>query len=159
MSRSSGFALLTLTLLPAGIQAQLKVPIAPSRPVTDTYFGTTVADPYRWMGTEGPELLDYMKAENAVTEESLKPFATQNAAILAELTKLEDAVPLVRSITRTLDQYSYLETPPGKSDAQLKTRPVAGGDGRLLLDPATMATTGQHAAIDGFDGTPAHQGS
>jgi prolyl oligopeptidase len=106
------------------------------------------------MEAGGPELLDYMKAENAVTEEALKPFATQNAAILDELTKLEDAVPLVRGINRTLDQYFYLETPPGKSDAQLKTRPVAGGEGRLLLDPATMATAGQHAAIDYFVPSP-----
>ena len=95
-----------------------------------------------------------MKAENAVTEESLKPFATPNATILEELTKLEDTVPAVRGINRTLDQYFYLETPPGKSDAQLKTRPVAGGEGRLLLDPATLASTGQHAAIDYFVPSP-----
>jgi prolyl oligopeptidase len=154
MSRSIGLVLLTLAGLPVVMQAQLKVPIAPSRPVTDTYFGATVVDPYRWMEAGGPELLDYMKAENAVTEEALKPFATQNASILDELTKLEDTVPAVREINRTLDQYFYLETPPGKSDAQLKTRPVSGGEGRLLLDPATMASAGQHAAIDYFVPSP-----
>jgi prolyl oligopeptidase len=154
MMRSSGLALLTLALYPLRIPAQLPAPVAASRPVTDIYFGTTVVDPYRWMESGGPELLAYMKTENAVTEEALKPFATQNAAILAELTKLADTVPAVRGITRTLDQYFYLETPPGKSDAQLKTRPVTGGEGRLLLDPATMATAGQHAAIDYFVPSP-----
>jgi prolyl oligopeptidase len=154
MSRSFRVVLLTLAVLPVVMQAQLKAPVAPSRPVTDTYFGTTVVDPYRWMEAGGPELLDYMKAENAVTVEALKPFATQNAAILDELTKLADTVPVVRSINRTLDQYFYLETPPGKSDAQLKTRPVAGGEGRQLLDPATMASAGQHAAIDYFVPSP-----
>src|SRR5271168_5355792 len=140
MNRSFGVVLLTLAVLPVVIQAQLKAPVAPSRPVTDTYFGTTVVDPYRWMEAGGPELLEYMKAENLVTAAALKPFATQNEAILAELNKLADAVPSVRAINQTLDQYFYLETPPGKSDAQLKTRPVASGDARLLLDPATMAS-------------------
>src|SRR5271168_1538467 len=154
MNRSFGVVLLTLAVLPVVMQAQLKPPVAPSRPVTDTYFGITVVDPYRWMEAGGPELLDYMKAENAVTEEALKPFATQNAAVLDELTKLEDTVPAVRGVNRTLDQYFYLETPPGRSDAQLKTRPVAGGEAHLLLDPATMATAGQHAAIDYFVPSP-----
>jgi prolyl oligopeptidase len=29
--------------------AQTQPPVAPVRTVTDTYFGTTVADPYRYM--------------------------------------------------------------------------------------------------------------
>jgi prolyl oligopeptidase len=106
------------------------------------------------MEAGGPELLDYMKAENAVTEQALKPFAAQNAELLAELTKLADTVPAVTGVTRSLDQYVYLETPPGKSDAQLRTRPVAGGAGRLLLDPGTLASGGQHAAIDYFVPSP-----
>jgi len=56
-----------------------------------------------------------MKAENAVTEQALKPFAKQDAEILAELTKLADTVPVVRAVTRNLDSYFYLETPPGKT--------------------------------------------
>jgi prolyl oligopeptidase len=154
MSHLSRLAWLIAALLPLGLQAQLSAPVAPARPVTDVYFGTAVVDPYRWMEAGGPELLDYMKAENAVTLEAFKPFAAQNEALLAELTKLADEVPAVRSISRTLDQYFYLETPPGKSDAELKTRPVAGGEARLLLDPATMATAGQHAAIDYYVPSP-----
>ncbi len=154
MSYFCPFAVVTVLLLPISMRAQLSPPVAPSRPVTDTYFGTTVVDPYRWMEAGGPELLEYMKAENLVTAAALKPLATQNEALLAELNKLADAVPSVRAINRTLDQYFYLETPPGKSDAQLKTRPVAGGEARLLLDPATMASGGQHAAIDYFVPSP-----
>src|SRR5271156_3138127 len=154
MSCFCPFAVVTVLLLPIRMQAQLSPPVAPSRPVTDTYFGTTVVDPYRWMEAGGPELLEYMKAENLVTAAALKPFAIQNEAILTELTKLADAVPAVRAINQTLDQYFYLETPPGKSDAQLNTRPVAGGEARLLLDPATMASGGQHAAIDYFVPSP-----
>ena len=73
-------------------QTQLTPPVAPVRPVTDTYFGTTITDPYRWMETSTDELLAYMKAQNAVTEQALQPFSSKNAEILAELTKLSNAV-------------------------------------------------------------------
>ena len=154
MRRGFGFALLVFSMAWLPVQAQLTAPVAPVRPVTDVYFGTEVVDPYRWMEAGGPELLDYMKAENAVTEQALKPFAAQDAQILAELKKLADTVPLVRSTTRNLEDYFFLETPPGKNDARLMTRPVSGGVERLLLDPATMAETGKHAAIDYFVPSP-----
>lgn len=154
MRHFSSLTVLTVAMLWSTSQAQLAPPVAPVRPVTDTYFGTEVVDPYRWMEAGGPELLDYMKAENAVTQEALKPFAAQNAELLAELTKLADTVPEVRGFTRTLDRYFYLVTPQGKSDAQLMVRAVAGGTAQLLLDPATMATDGKHAAIDYFVPSP-----
>lgn len=154
MRHLSGHTFLAFAMLLLVGHAQLAAPVAPARPVTDTYFGTPVVDLYRWMEAGGPELLDYMKAENAVTAEALKPFATQNAELLTELTKLADTVPEVRGFTRTLDQYFYLVTPQGKSDAQLMVRAVTGGTARLLLDPATMATDGKHAAIDYFVPSP-----
>src|ERR1700719_1963610 len=137
-------------IVPLFVQAQSAPPIAPVRPVTDDYFGTEVIDPYRWMEAGGPELLDYMQAENAVTEQALAPFAAQDAQFLDELKQLADTVPLINGVQRTLDQYFYLETPPGKSDARLMTRAVAGGAAKLLLDPSTFAAEGRHAAIDYF---------
>jgi prolyl oligopeptidase len=154
MRRCFGLIFLVCSVVSLPVHAQLTAPVAPVRPVTDVYFGTSVVDPYRWMESGGPELLDYMKAENAVTEQALKPFAKQDAEILAELTKLADTVPVVRAVTRNLDDYFYLETPPGKNDALLMTRAVAGGAERLLLDPSTMAETGKHAAIDYFVPSP-----
>jgi len=100
--------------------------VAPVRPVSDTYFGTTVVDPYRWMEQGGPELDQYMKAENAVTQEALRPFMAQDVEFVAEMTRASDAAAQVRSISRVLDQYFYLETPPGKRDARLMMRAVAG---------------------------------
>ena len=154
MRRGFGFALLVFSMAWLPVQAQLTAPVAPVRPVTDVYFGTAVVDPYRWMEAGGPELLDYMKAENAVTEQALKPFAAQDAEILAELKKLADTVPVVRTVTRNLDDFFYLEIPPGKNEALLMTRAVSGGTERLLLDPSTMAETGKHAAIDYFVPSP-----
>lgn len=135
-------------------QTSLTPPVAPVRPVTDNYFGTTVVDPYRWMETGADELLAYMKAENAVTVQALQPFAAQNAQILAELTKLSETVASVRRPSRILDQYFYLELPTDSSDYRLMTRAVAGGPSRLLLDPATLAEGTKHAAIDYYVPSP-----
>jgi prolyl oligopeptidase len=135
-------------------QTAVTPPVAPVKPVTDTYFGTAVVDPYRWMETSTDELLAYMKAENAVTVEALKPFAAQNAQILSELTKLSETVASVVEPNRILDQYFYLELPTDKGDYRLMTRAVSGGDARLLLDPTTLAEGGKHAAIDYFVPSP-----
>ena len=153
MRRSLVCLLLAFPALFLG-QTPAAPPVAEVRPAADTYFGTTVVDPYRWMETGADELLTYMKAENAVTIQALKPLESQDSQILSELTKLSDTVAEVRGATRVLDQYFYLELPPGKSDARLMTRAVAGGPSRLLLDPATLAEGQKHAAIDYYVPSP-----
>lgn len=145
-----------LLVLPTVALTQVPItpPVAPVRPVTDKYFGTTVVDPYRWMETSTDELLAYLKAENAVTLKALQPFAVQDAGILSELTKLSETVLSVRSPSRVLDQYFYLALPTDKSDYLLMTRAVAGGPSRLLLDPANLAEGTKHAAIDYYVPSP-----
>ena len=152
--RSSVLCLLLACPALTFAQTAVTPPVAPVRPVTDTYFGTAVVDPYRWMETSTDDLLAYMKAQNAVTVEALKPFAAQNAQILSELTKLSETVAVVDGPTRILDQYFYLELPTDKSDFNLMTRAVSGGPSRLLLDPTTLAESGKHAAIDYFVPSP-----
>ena len=53
--------------------------ISQAPPGDGHYFGTTITDPYRWMETSTDELLAYMKAQNAVTEQALQPFASKKA--------------------------------------------------------------------------------
>ncbi|HEX5862735.1 MAG TPA: hypothetical protein VF014_00425, partial [Casimicrobiaceae bacterium] len=44
--------------------AQAKPPVAPVKKVSDTYFGTAVADPYRYMeDMKSPEVAEWMKAQ------------------------------------------------------------------------------------------------
>ena len=150
---SLAFSLLVFPLS-AMLQAQLAPPVAPVRPVSDTYFGTVVADPYRWMETSTDELLTYMQGQNAVTVEALQPLHAKDAEILAELTQLSNAVTSTGRPTRILDQFFFLELPSGKSDRVLMTRAVSGGPSRVLLDPATLAEGTKHAAIDYFQPSP-----
>ena len=47
----------------------LQYPAARVSDHTDVYFGTTVADPYRWMeDVDSPEVKQWVDAENAVTQ-------------------------------------------------------------------------------------------
>ena len=50
------------------ISAQTAPPAAPKREVADTYFGTVITDPYRWMEPpvgKNPEFMDWLKQQNA----------------------------------------------------------------------------------------------
>ena len=55
-----------LTIMP------LSQPVAPVKPVTDTYFGTKVVDNYRWMeDLNSPELVAWWHAQAAYTKDYL----------------------------------------------------------------------------------------
>jgi prolyl oligopeptidase len=46
-------------------------PVAPVRPVTTDYFGTSIVDPYRWMEAGGPEFDNYLHQQNAYARSKL----------------------------------------------------------------------------------------
>src|SRR5215831_11731145 len=47
-------------------------PVAPIEPVTDTYFGTAVTDPYRWMeNLEDPRWMPFLRSQAAYARKTL----------------------------------------------------------------------------------------
>ena len=54
-------------LSPLSAVAQTSPPAARVEAVTDTYYGTTIVDPYRWMEEDSIALLDWMRAQDAYT--------------------------------------------------------------------------------------------
>src|SRR5439155_973928 len=80
-------ALLQATLL---AQSSLKYPQPRKGDVVDTYFGTKVADPYRWMeDLNSPEVKSWIEAENAVTFAYLDALQ-QRDVLKARISKLWD---------------------------------------------------------------------
>lgn len=64
--------LLYMTLNALAATAQLKYPETKRGTVTDNYFGTTVADPYRWLEDDNSaETKAWVQAENKVTRQYL----------------------------------------------------------------------------------------
>ena len=65
----------TALMVAGGAAAQPKIsyPKAKTVDVVDDYFGTKVADPYRWLEDDNSaETASWVKAENEITQEYLK---------------------------------------------------------------------------------------
>src|SRR4051794_12983923 len=85
---------LTLSLLPlcALASAQIHPPVAKRQPVTDTYHGTSVTDPYRWLENQtSPETRKWIAAENRYSDALLKnqPSRPYLKRRLAQMIKIE----------------------------------------------------------------------
>jgi prolyl oligopeptidase len=127
----------------------LKAKSAKTEDVVTDYFGTKIADPYRWMEeTSDIRVTEFLKSQNDYTRSVLDSIAGRDA-ILARIEQLDNAVPTVRSWQRGGNSVFYLETAPGATNASLLVRDATGGS-RTLLDPKSLEQGVRHAAIDYF---------
>jgi prolyl oligopeptidase len=147
-------ALLALSPAVAAV-AKLAYPDAPRGTVTDTYFGTAVADPYRWMeDVDAPQTTAWVKAEGDLTRSYLDAIPQRNA---------------IKDAYRKLYNYEKLSAPfhQGKwwffsRNSGLQNQSVQyvrlgeHGTPRVLLDPNKLAADGT-VALAGFSLT--HDGS
>ncbi|HEX8011191.1 MAG TPA: prolyl oligopeptidase family serine peptidase [Casimicrobiaceae bacterium] len=152
-SSFAGAALLAFAALALGQPAP---PVAPVKTVTDTYFGVSVADPYRYMeDLKNPEVADWMKAQADYTREVLAK-VPQRAEILKEVTTFGDAAAArVSSVQLVGEKVYYLKRNADENIAKLYVRDGFAGKERLLLDPdRTPAPEGKHYAVDYFAASP-----
>jgi prolyl oligopeptidase len=146
--RSSVSAVATavvLALTAAAGAALPPAPVAKRIPVTDTYFGTSVVDPYRWMEANGPDLRAYLQAQNDRTRGALDALPGRGA-LEARLRGLADTNAAASSVTLRHGDVFYLKTPAHTNIAKLYVR--SGATERLLLDPETLSEP--HQAIAYF---------
>jgi len=79
------FLCLFMTTMPA-LSPAAAPPLAPQRPHEMTHHGVTRVDPFYWLRErENPEVLEYLKAENAYTAEIMAPTQSLQEKLLAEL--------------------------------------------------------------------------
>ncbi len=128
-------------------------PAAKRIPVTDTYYGTTVVDPYRWMEDKGPDLLAYLKSDNDRTRAILDSIPGR-AKLASRLTALSETSNVSSGVVARHGAYFYEKLPPGANSVKLYVRSGIGGAERVLVDPDTM--TGPRQAISFF--TPSNDG-
>ena len=147
-------ALVAVSPVPASA-APLAYPDAVRGTVADTFFGTAVPDPYRWMeDVDSPQTTAWVKAEGDLTRSYL------------------DAIPqraAIRDAFRTLLNYEKVSAPSHQGPWWFFTRNTGlqnqnvyyvqrgeHGTPRVLLDPNTLAADGT-VALAGFHLT--HDGS
>ncbi len=140
-----------LTGTPGGAVSQ--PPVAPVRPVSDHYFGTSVVDPYRWMEDRSlPEFISYMMAQGA--------YARTVIDHIPGRVKLQERVAahtgggvLVSNVQTAGGRIFFLRRTPSENNFKLFVREPSAAD-RLVIDPDRDAKPGQHFSIDYYQPAP-----
>lgn len=134
----------------------LEYPAAPSdASVTDEYFGITVADPYRPLEDDTCEsTLEWVKAENAVTEKYLSGIKFRDA-IRERLTQLNNYAKSGLPCKEKDGKYYFYENDGLQNQSVLYRSDSIGGEKEVFLDPnalsenGTVALTGVFPSNDG----------
>jgi prolyl oligopeptidase len=122
--------------------APLSQPVAPLRPVTDTYFGTAVVDPYRWMeNLQSPEVQAWMKAQGDYTHDYLSRLPEQ-APLIKRIEELDNAAFRVAEVGLYGSRYFYYKIRAQDVTPKLYVRDGLDGKERLLVDPQVLGTAG-----------------
>jgi prolyl oligopeptidase len=132
----------------------LTQPVAPKIIVTDTYFGTTIVDPYRWMeDLKSPQLQAWMKAQAAYTKDYLGKLPGRDA-LVKRVEQLDNAATRIGGLQLCGSRYFYLRTDPGDQTGKLYARDGLKGEERLLADPQVLGGTGKRYTISEYDPAP-----
>jgi len=147
---ASGLAMTPATGLKA---ASDRPPVAKRIPAFDEYYGTVLADPYRWMeDAKDPDLLRWLEAQNAFTREMLArvPGAAKLRARVAELSADLSVTPRVEFAGNHL---FYEQQPAGAQNRKLFVKEESGTS-RLLVDPTVLKMDGGEVSLDWWEPSP-----
>ncbi|HET9919984.1 MAG TPA: prolyl oligopeptidase family serine peptidase [Ktedonobacteraceae bacterium] len=126
----------------------MRQPVARVDVVRDTYFGTTIEDPYRWMEDwKGEEFQAWVKEQAAYTRAYLDALPGRDS-LLAQITELTNAGPVLSYFQVTSGYTFYLRRDPGENLAKLMAR-TPDGQEKALFDPNRIAGEAQ-TAIDWY---------
>jgi prolyl oligopeptidase len=120
--------------------------------VTETRFGVTVADPYRWMeGNDNPELNAWLVAQGDWTRGYLARLRGREA-LHARIRELGNATGAAYRAMPVGGKLFYFKIAPGEQLSRVMVR--EGGKERLLVEPQMLGTAGGHTSIDAFAASP-----
>lgn len=128
-------------------------PVAPVRPVIETYYGQKITDRYRWMEREGPEWQSFVRAQGAYAEAVLARIPGREK-IEATIGRDSGAVAAVVAIQTGGGRIFSEVRPAGANTSKLYVRESLAGQDRLLLDPDRHASRGTHEELDWWACSP-----
>ena len=109
--------------------------------VVDDYFGTKVADPYRWLEDDNsPETADWVIAQNEVTENYLSQIPFRNS-IRERLTEIWN-YPRYSTPTKKGDFYYFFKNDGLQNQSLFYRQKGLDGVPEVFLDPNTLSTDG-----------------
>src|SRR6267154_5949520 len=129
-----------------------KPPVARREPVEHTLHGDRRIDHYAWLRhKENPEVIDYLKAENAYSDAVLKPTEPFQEKLYQEMLGRIQQTDL--SVPYKLRGYLYfMRTEEGKQYSfHCRRRDVEGAEEELLLDLNVLAEGHSFLGLDSFE--------
>ena len=152
---SAGSAAALATLPRMAFPAEPKGPlVARIEPVSDTYFGTTVTDPYRWM--EDPKDRDwepFMKSQ-ATHARGVLDSIPGRAAMARRVSELAGDLEVINTI-QIAGPYVFVEKrPAGANNFMLFVREGASAAERLLVDPEARTQGDVHYSMNYWSASP-----
>jgi prolyl oligopeptidase len=129
-------------------------PATPMHEVTDTFFGTKIVDPYRWLeDLKSAEVSAWMKAQSDYSRTVLDRIPGRDQ-LRARIAELDDTGVQVSNLQSYKGRWFYLKRMPGDDNRKLYVRDGMSGSERLLLDPETLTANAVHYSIDYFQASP-----
>lgn len=120
---------------------KLVYPIAEKDNTVDTYFGTEVADPYRWLENDTSKVTEaWVEAENKVTSTYLAqiPFRDKIRQRLTDLMNYEKiGIPYKRK-----GKYYFFKNDGLQNQNVLYVKETLDGEAHVLLDPNKLSDDG-----------------
>jgi prolyl oligopeptidase len=127
------------------VSASAQPPATSARPVTDTYHGVKVVDPYRWLEPDqDPEVKAWSDAQNAYARSVLDRLPNV-AAIRARVTEIMTAKsPSYSDVTFRGGRYFAIKTEPPKQQPMLVVLDSLDSleSERIVLDPNVLDPSG-----------------
>jgi prolyl oligopeptidase len=146
---------LVLAVSPIVVTIAADIPAAPVArvaPVTDTYFGETITDRYRWMENDkDPDWLPFLKQQNAHTRAVLDPLP-KRGALLQRIQQLSGDIVAPARVKKSGTRVFYQQRPAGSNNFKLFVR--EGGKDRVLVDPTQLDTATSHVSLDWWYPSP-----
>src|SRR2546426_7884226 len=145
----AGLAALTPVALLAQANTGGPPPAAPVRVVNDTFFGTVVPDPYRWLeNVQDSAVLQWLHAQDNYTRRLLAAIPG-HADLAARIHSLSNANPSISAPNFGGKRLFYFKRLPGEEVNKLYVRNSLGAPERLLVDPERLQQAGgPHWALD-----------
>ena len=147
----AGAAVLAHPLRAAVFAFPTPPPVPAPSPVTETFYGQSVTDPYRYFeNMSDPTVQAFFRDHNAYARAVLARLNGARDRLGARIAQLDNAGVIVSGVTIDGPYYFYEKLAPGQNSEKLYVRLRSGGAERVLVDPDTLASAGQHYTINYF---------
>jgi prolyl oligopeptidase len=133
-------------------------PVAAVKPVTETFFGQAVTDPYRYMeDVKDPEVVAFMRGQGEFARKALDAIPARKAMLdrISVLSEAGDSITGVQVAGEGANpRVFYYKLATGQSARKLYVRDGFAGAERLMFDPAAISQPGLRYAIDSYFASP-----